>query len=64
MNYPGVIVVPLPVLLAEGNYLRVLQQVSSAYSKIFDMPFTALAQPCKPLEEYGERIDSTQSEHN
>jgi len=22
MNYPGVIVAPLPVLLAEGNYLR------------------------------------------
>ncbi|MCS3434030.1 hypothetical protein M2387_004624 [Klebsiella sp. BIGb0407] len=41
VNYLGVIVAPLPVLLAEGNYLRELQQVSSADSEIFAMPFSA-----------------------
>lgn len=63
MNYSGVIVAPLPVLLAEGNYLRELQQVSSADSEIFAMPFIALAQSCKTYAEYGERIASTLSEH-
>ena len=56
MNYPGVIVAPLPVLLAEGNYLRELQQVSSADSEIVAMPFSALAQSCKTYAEYGECI--------
>jgi hypothetical protein len=43
VNYPGVIVAPMPVLLAEGNYLRELQQAGSADSEIFAMPFSALA---------------------
>lgn len=44
VNYPGVIVAPLPGLLAEGNYLRELQQAGSADSQIIAMPFSALAQ--------------------
>ena len=63
VHYPGVIVAPLPVLLAEGNTLRELQQASSADGEIFALPFSALAQSCKTYAEYGERIASTQSEH-
>lgn len=59
VNYPGVIVAPLQVLLAEGYYLRELQQVSSANSEIFAMPFDALAQSCETYAEYGKRIAST-----
>lgn len=44
---------PLLVLLAEGNYLRDLQQVGSADSEIFAMPFSELAQSCKTYAEYG-----------
>ncbi len=59
VNYPGVIVAPLPVLLAEDYYLRELQQVRSADSEVFVMPFGALAQSCKTYAEYGKRIAST-----
>lgn len=62
VNYPGVIYSPLPVLLADGNYLRELQQISGADSDIFSMPFSALAQSCKTYEEYGERIADAQSD--
>jgi len=64
VNYPGVIVALLPVLLAEGNYLRELQKVSSADSEIFGLPLSALAQSCKIYTNYGERIASKPSEHN
>ncbi len=63
LNYPGVIYAPLPVLLADGHYLRELQQASSADPDIFAMPFSALAQSCKTYEEYGERIASAHSDH-
>lgn len=63
MNYPGVFVAPPPVLLAEDNYLRELQQVSSSESEIIAMPFSALAQSCRTCAEYRERILSTSSEH-
>ncbi|KGT87536.1 MULTISPECIES: DUF2000 domain-containing protein [Enterobacterales] len=62
-NYPGVIYAPLPVLLAEGGYLRELQKASNADPEIFAMPFSALAQSCKTYEEYGERIASAHSDH-
>ena len=62
VNYPGVIYAPLPVLLADGNYLRELQQISGADSDIFSMPFSALAQSCKTYEEYGERIADAHSD--
>ncbi|QCP61652.1 DUF2000 domain-containing protein [Pantoea sp. SO10] len=62
VNYPGVIYAPLPVLLADGNYLRELQQISGADSEIFSMPFSALAQSCKTYEEYGERIADAHSD--
>lgn len=62
VNYPGVIYAPLPVLLADGNYLRELQQISGADSEIFTMPFSALAQSCKTYEEYGERIADAHSD--
>jgi hypothetical protein len=61
-TYPGVIYAPLPVLLAEGNYLRELQQISGKDPEIFSMPFSALAQSCKTYGEYGERIATTHSE--
>ncbi|MEA5101101.1 DUF2000 domain-containing protein [Pantoea sp. S18] len=62
VNYPGVIYAPLPVLLADGNYLRELQQISGADSEIFAMPFSALAQSCKTYEEYSERITDAHSD--
>ncbi|WP_277976221.1 DUF2000 domain-containing protein [Pantoea endophytica] len=62
VNYPGVIYAPLTVLLADGNYLRELQQISGADNEIFSMPFSALAQSCKTYEEYGERIADAHSD--
>ncbi|MFT4274222.1 MAG: DUF2000 domain-containing protein [Pantoea sp.] len=61
--YPGVIYAPLPVLLAQGNYLRELQQNCANDAEIFTMPFSALAQSCKTYDEYGERIASAHSDH-
>ncbi|ATA19603.1 uncharacterized protein DUF2000 [Gibbsiella quercinecans] len=56
--YPGVIYAPLPVLLAEGDYLRQLQRRAQEEGDIHSMPFSALAQSCRTYTEYGERLSA------
>lgn len=63
VNYPGVIYAPLPVLLAGGEYVRHLLNVSAEDEEIYAMPFSALAQSCRTYEEYGERISPVNSQH-
>ncbi|REL31305.1 DUF2000 domain-containing protein [Thalassotalea euphylliae] len=63
VNYPGVIYSPLPVLKATGGYLMELLSAAEQDDDIHCMPFSALAQSCKTYDEYGERINSTNSEH-
>lgn len=61
MTFPGVITVPLPVLLATGDYLRELHQRCAADDSFFVLPFSALAQSCKHYAEYEERMRDTSS---
>lgn len=59
--YPGVIRVPLPVLLGEGNTLFSLFSAAQNDPHILVLPFSALAQSCKTWEEYERRIVSAES---
>ncbi|MFT2112064.1 DUF2000 domain-containing protein [Marinomonas sp. 2405UD68-3] len=62
VNYPGVIYSPLPVLKTTRKSVMDLLSVAEQDEEIHCMPFSALAQSCKTYDEYGERINSTNSE--
>jgi len=61
VNYPGVIYVPLPILLAANEHLQALQEKALADEEIHAMPFSALAQSCRNYQEYEARISDTDS---
>ena len=61
VNYPGVIYVPLPILLSTNEQLRVLHAKSLEDDDIHVLPFSALAQSCKTYQEYESRITEADS---
>ncbi len=61
IHYPGVIYSPLPILLADNQYLHNLHDKALADGEILTLPFSDLAQSCKTYQEYELRMSEADS---
>lgn len=62
VTHPGVIRIPLPVLVAPADRISQLLTVAAADPDVFFATFSSLAQSCRTYDEYVERMGATATE--
>jgi hypothetical protein len=57
--HPGIIYLPLPILVAPRDKVAAIVQAAAGDDEIFFVSFSALAQSCRTYEEYIDRMATT-----
>lgn len=60
-SYPGVVLSPLPILVAPQQELRTRYIKAAGDPQLTVFPFSSLAQSCKTYGEYEERLSTADS---
>jgi Protein of unknown function (DUF2000) len=57
--HPGVVHIPLPILVAPGGRVGALVQAAAAQDGMFFVGFSSLAQSCRTYAEYTDKMAAT-----
>jgi hypothetical protein len=59
VTHPGVISVPLPILVAPRERVGAIARTAAARDDVFVVGFSSLAQSCRTYEEYAGKMATT-----